>query len=84
MHLFNTGGLNAFKNQNYTEAVDLFTQAIQCESTPNHAIVYANRSSAFYNLSNYKKAFKDAVKCIQLKPNWPKGYLKKANALNGL
>ena len=39
-----------------------------------------NRAAAFHNMGNYSLAEIDATKCIQLKPDWSKGYQRKAMA----
>lgn len=69
-------GNEAFKNKNYPQAVAYFTQAI-AEAPGDHTI-YGNRSAAYYNMHNFNEALADGDKCIQLKPDWGRGYQRKA------
>jgi len=39
---------------------------------------------AYTNLEQYELALKDAEKCIELAPDWVKGYFRKGKALFGL
>ncbi|UVC49659.1 hypothetical protein MACK_003769 [Theileria orientalis] len=70
-----TLGNNAFKAGNFKEAADFFTKAIALN--PNDHVLYSNRSGAYASLSMYTEALSDANKCIELKPDWPKGYSRK-------
>ena len=69
------------QERNYTEALKCYTQAIELDS--NDPILYSNRSAMYYNLEDYDNAINDADKAISLKPNYPKAYLRKGNALQG-
>jgi stress-induced-phosphoprotein 1 len=65
-------GNEAFKNKKFDEAIDYFTKAI--EQNGNDHVFYSNRSGAYASLEKYEEAFNDAAKCVQLKPDWGKGY----------
>lgn len=41
-------GNEAFKNKNYEQAIDYFTQAIACN--PNDHVFYSNRSNSYVNI----------------------------------
>ena len=69
------------QERNYTEALKCYSQAIELDS--NDPILYSNRSAMYYNLEDYDNAINDADKAISLKPNYPKAYLRKGNALEG-
>lgn len=56
----------------------MFGKAIECN--PNDHVLYSNRSGAYASLKNYEKAFEDANKCVELKSDWPKGYIRKGLA----
>ncbi|KAJ2197771.1 Hsp90 cochaperone [Coemansia sp. RSA 522] len=75
-------GNAAFSAGNHEEAIKLFTQAIELDST-NH-VLYSNRSASLASLKKYDEALKDAEKTIEIKPDWPKGYSRKGAALFGL
>ena len=68
----------AFQAQNFEEALQHFTKAI--ELNPNDHVFYSNRSGCHASLKNYEKALEDAEKCISLKPDWGKGYQRKGFA----
>lgn len=61
---------------------DFFTQAIAIAPT-NH-ILYSNRSAAYASKKDWAKALDDGTKTVELKPDWGKGYGRKAAALHGL
>eukprot|EP01084_Bolivina_argentea_P163208 283967_1 len=64
-----------FGNGNYKKAIELYTKAIDLEST-NHTL-YSNRSAAYLKSLKYDLSLLDANKCIQLQPDWAKGYVRK-------
>ena len=76
---FKALGNEAFKNKNYEQAVNYFTQAIQ--HNPNDHVFYSNRSNSHVNLKNYDKALEDASSCISINATWPRGYERKGTAL---
>ena len=49
--------------------------------SPDQHTLYSNRSLTHFNLKEYKAALSDSEKCIELNPNWAKGYHRKAAAL---
>jgi len=61
------------------EAVEHYSSAIALDSS-NH-VFFSNRSAAYCKLQEYQKALEDANECIKLKPDWSKGYGRKASAL---
>ena len=65
-----TQGNAAFSSGDYENAIKLFTQAIELDTT-NH-VLYSNRSAAFANQKNYKMALQDALKTTELKNDWAK------------
>lgn len=72
-------GNKAFLVNEFPEALENYNKAIQLDGS-NHA-VYSNRSATHLALKDYDSALRDAEKCIQLMPNWSKGYLRKGEAL---
>lgn len=75
-------GNQAFSAGNLTEAVNLYTQAIELDSG-NH-VLYSNRSAAYAKACKYDEALKDANKVLEIKPTWVKGLSRKVAALVGL
>lgn len=79
---FKEEGNNFFKAGEHLKAAAAYTKAIKLE--PNNHVYYSNRSQAFLKLSKVSKAVEDADKCIQLAPEFVKGYHRKAAALAAL
>lgn len=58
----------------HAEAVKLYSQAIAgCDTDTT---LYSNRSAALLALGRLDEALWDAQKCVQLGPDWPKGYYR--------
>eukprot|EP00455_Lapot_gusevi_P046664 TRINITY_DN617_c0_g2_i1.p1 TRINITY_DN617_c0_g2~~TRINITY_DN617_c0_g2_i1.p1 ORF type:complete len:573 (-),score=284.83 TRINITY_DN617_c0_g2_i1:237-1955(-) len=75
-------GNAAFQAGRYEEAASEFTTAISLDAS-NH-VLYSNRSGAYAALKQYDHALEDANKCIELNPNFVKGYSRKGLALFNL
>eukprot|EP00755_Sulcionema_specki_P015319 Sspe_Gene.59034::Locus_32422_Transcript_1_1_Confidence_1.000_Length_970::g.59034::m.59034/K01737/queD, ptpS, PTS; 6-pyruvoyltetrahydropterin/6-carboxytetrahydropterin synthase len=61
------------------EAVDCYTRALDLK--PEDAHLHSNRSAAYLNLRKGDMALLDARRCVELRPNWSKGYVKASLAL---
>ncbi|CAM9705204.1 unnamed protein product [Phaeothamnion confervicola] len=80
---YKNSGNDAFKAGKWTEAVDWYTKAIDLD--PDDRVYYSNRSAAFLKLGDAKsKALKDAEKCVELAPDWVKGYSRLGAAQHAL
>lgn len=79
---FKEQGNQEFKAKNFEKAIEFYTQAIN-ENPTDHTI-YGNRSASYHNLKKYNEALADGEKCIEIKPDWGKGFQRKAMALHGL
>ncbi|KYQ89210.1 hypothetical protein DLAC_10454 [Tieghemostelium lacteum] len=87
-------GNKAFHDGDYELALHWYQLAIDVEDVLSEVsssksesiqyLLYSNKSACHYNMKNFKEALEDAEKCIQLSPNWPKGYLRKSQALESL
>jgi len=65
-------GNEAFKNKDYLTAYGHFSTAIALD--PEEPVFYSNRSGAAVFLGKYEEAIKDAEKCVEINPEWVKGY----------
>jgi tetratricopeptide (TPR) repeat protein len=63
----------------FGKAVRIYNKAIELD--PNNALLYSNRSAAYFNLRNFEAALEDALKAVQLAPNWWKAYKRKGMSL---
>ena len=75
-------GNQMFKAKDYAQAIAHYSQAI--EENPTDHTVFSNRAASYHNMKKYQEALADGEKCIQIKPDWGKGYQRKALALHGL
>ncbi|XP_047668401.1 tetratricopeptide repeat protein 31 isoform X3 [Tachysurus fulvidraco] len=75
-------GIRLVNEGQYSEAVNMFTEAIRCD--PKDYRFFGNRSYCYYCLDQYSLALADAEKSIQMAHEWPKGYYRKGSALMGL
>lgn len=77
-----TQGNKAFSAGNYADALNFFTKAIQLDGQ-NH-VLFSNRSGCYVALHQYGDALSDADKCIRIKPDWVKGFVRRGAALHGM
>ena len=70
-------GNELFKAQKYPEAVEQYTESIA--RNPEDHRVYSNRAACYTKLAAFNEALKDAEKCIELKPDFAKGYTRKGH-----
>ncbi|KAK7279893.1 hypothetical protein RJT34_24952 [Clitoria ternatea] len=68
----------AFEEDDYELASDLFTQAI--DLFPNNAELFSDRAQVNLKLKNFSEAVADSNKAIELNPSHPKAYLRKGTA----
>ncbi|KAJ0404894.1 hypothetical protein P43SY_001806 [Pythium insidiosum] len=75
-------GNEAFQRQAYELALSFYSQALGQDGA-NH-MLFSNRSAALCQLKRYADALVDADRAIQLAPQWPKAYTRRAAACVGL
>lgn len=68
----------AFSKKDFTTAVKYYTEAIACDPTDH--IFFSNRSACYASLEQYEDALDDAKKCLELKPDFARGYGRKGLA----
>ncbi|KAH0654585.1 hypothetical protein KY289_032263 [Solanum tuberosum] len=68
----------AFKGHKYSQAIDLYTQAIELNG--ENAVYYANRAFAHSKLEEYGSAIHDGTRAIEIDPRYSKGYYRRGAA----
>ena len=71
-------GNKAFTDKKYDDALKLYTDAI--ENDPTDHTLFSNRSGCFANLNKFNEALVDAKKCLQIKPDFVRGFQRKGYA----
>ncbi|ANQ06487.1 STI1-like protein [Plasmodium coatneyi] len=75
-------GNKCFQEGKFDEAVTHFTNAIK--NDPQDHVLHSNLSGAYASMGRFYEALESANKCISLKKDWPKGYIRKGCAEHGL
>ena len=75
---FKALGNKEFSAGNFAEGIEHFTKAI--EQDPTDHVFFSNRSACYASLSKFTEAYEDGKKCVELKPEWAKGYSRKGHA----
>eukprot|EP00933_Yihiella_yeosuensis_P074148 TRINITY_DN82991_c0_g1_i1.p1 TRINITY_DN82991_c0_g1~~TRINITY_DN82991_c0_g1_i1.p1 ORF type:complete len:450 (+),score=100.47 TRINITY_DN82991_c0_g1_i1:103-1452(+) len=75
---FKKKGNEAFKAQNWDEAIKHYNKAISLEP---QAAYYSNRAACWSSKGNHDSALLDATKCLERDPDFIKGYSRKGKAL---
>nr|KAG5698914.1 hypothetical protein BaRGS_006808 [Batillaria attramentaria] len=79
-------GNEHFKNGQYTEALECYTQALdlgQLKDT-DKAVIYKNRAACRLKLDNHESAIEDATKSLELVDNDPKALYRRCQAYDAL
>jgi len=74
-------GNEFFKNKEYDEAIKHYSEGIGIDA--KHHVCYSNRSACYAATAKWEEALADALKCIESKPDFAKGYSRKGAALQG-
>jgi len=70
-------GNDMFTKGDYPGAVKAYSEAIK--RNPNDAKIFSNRAAAYSKLMEFNMALKDCDKCIELDPDFIKGYIRKGH-----
>eukprot|EP00750_Incisomonas_marina_P017336 INCI20245.1.p1 GENE.INCI20245.1~~INCI20245.1.p1 ORF type:complete len:599 (-),score=169.67 INCI20245.1:179-1975(-) len=68
--------------KDFDGAIAKYSEAIALD--PANHVFYSNRSAAYLSKGDANSALADADKCIEVKPDWPKGYGRKGAAHHSL
>ncbi|XP_056156866.1 LON peptidase N-terminal domain and RING finger protein 3-like isoform X2 [Lampris incognitus] len=75
-------GNELYAERKMEAALEKYNQAILI--APRDHILFSNRSQINSSLKHYEKALEDADSACRLMPHWPKGHVRKAQALVSL
>lgn len=84
---FKEQGNTAFKNSDWSAAIDLYTKAIHNTKDSDDrelAVYYKNRAAARLKLEQYEEAAKDCDKSLEIVPRDPKALFRRSQALEQL
>ena len=73
-------GNDLFRQEKFSDAAERYSQAI--ENDPSEAALYSNRAACYASLEKWEESLQDANTCLELRPDWPKGYFRRALALS--
>lgn len=79
---FKTKANIAFKAKRFEEAAEKYQKAL--EADPNHTdahLLLSNRAACLIALERFEDALEDAKRCVQLKPDWAKGFARMGASL---
>lgn len=75
----------AFKNSDWTAAIEAYSKAIKCgQQHKQLATFYKNRAAAYLKLEKYEQVVRDCNKALELEPNEPKAMYRRAQANENL
>ncbi|XP_069949998.1 LON peptidase N-terminal domain and RING finger protein 3 isoform X2 [Cherax quadricarinatus] len=77
-----TQGNNLVNNHNLQAAVEVYNHAAVC--APQDHLLLSNRSHVLHTLGCAEEALRDAEAAVRCRPEWAKGYFRKAVALTSL
>jgi stress-induced-phosphoprotein 1 len=72
-------GNNHFKAKQYDLAIKSYSDALALTDVDSH-LLFSNRSAAYTLQNLFVEASADARKCIELRPDWSKGYFRLGKA----
>lgn len=75
-------GNAAFAKGDFETGAREFSAAIDADPTDH--VFWSNRSACYASLNRHAEALADANKCVEIKPDWAKGYSRQGTALHGL
>jgi len=69
-------GNDFFKQGKWVEAIKEYSEGLKRD--PNNHLIYSNRGATYIKVMDMGSALRDCEKCIELKPEFPRAYARKA------
>lgn len=69
-------GNEFFKAGQWVDAIKQYTEGLRRD--PNNHLIYSNRGATYIKVMDMGSALRDCEKCIELKPEFPRAYARKA------
>ncbi|OWF40060.1 E3 ubiquitin-protein ligase TTC3 [Mizuhopecten yessoensis] len=79
---FKDAGNEQYQHGKFETAIDYYTKAAKAD--PFNHIFFGNRAQTYNRLKKYREALADGRRAVTLKPDWPKGHYRFAQAFNEL
>ena len=79
---FKEAGNKHLQAGDFDAAIESYSKAIELDSSDH--VFFSNRSAAYLSKGDSTNALEDGVKCVELKPDWAKGYSRKGAALHAM
>lgn len=79
---FKDAGNEQYQHGKFETAIDYYTKA--AKSDPFNHIFFGNRAQTYNRLKKFREALADGRRAVVLKPDWPKGHYRYAQAFNQL
>jgi len=75
-------GDDCFRKQKWEAAADFYSRALA--HTPDNEKLLSNRSAAYVEAKQYQAALDDAMRAVEVAPEWPKSFFRQGVALRAL
>jgi tetratricopeptide (TPR) repeat protein len=72
-------GNDHFRKDNFDEALACYVKALELD--PSEASIYSNMAACYAGKDDWAGSLTQAIMAVKLKPDWPKGYFRMAQAL---
>jgi len=69
-------GNSFFKEGKWVDAISEYSEGLKRD--PNNHLIYSNRGASYIKVMDLGSALRDCEKCIELKPEFPRAYARKA------
>ncbi|XP_060074001.1 E3 ubiquitin-protein ligase TTC3-like isoform X2 [Ylistrum balloti] len=79
---FKDAGNEQYQHGKFETAIDYYTKAAKAD--PFNHIFFGNRAQTYNRLKKFRDALADGRRAVTLKPDWPKGHYRFAQAFNEL